>query len=241
MTDKVSKIQIGLQKSKVIVTTVNSSNYFEKSGKKRWRSIVKCNCGESFEINNNYFLRENNISCKNCKYNDDCMISIGEIFDKLTVIGYENTTDKRGRKRCICNCICGNTITIRPESLKSNKKNNCGCIVRNGTYVGKLSKDVFHKMKNNAISRNLEFEIDMKYLWELYEKQNGKCALSGVTIEFGKKTIDNRTASIDRIDSSKGYTVGNLQWVHKDINTIKWDLPCDKFIELCKLISDYNK
>ena len=44
------------------------------------------------------------------------------------------------------------------------------------------------------------------------------------------------TASIDRIDSSKGYERGNVQFVHKDINAMKWNLSLAKFMEYCKLI-----
>ena len=46
----------------------------------------------------------------------------------------------------------------------------------------------------------------------------------------------NRTASLDRIDSNKGYTIDNVQWVHKDINKMKMDLEEDVFIDNCKLI-----
>jgi hypothetical protein len=48
------------------------------------------------------------------------------------------------------------------------------------------------------------------------------------------------TASVDRIDSSKDYVEGNVQWLHKDINRMKWDLDTDKFIELCKLVANKN-
>lgn len=46
------------------------------------------------------------------------------------------------------------------------------------------------------------------------------------------------TASPDRIDSSLGYTKDNVQWVHKDVNTIKWDLSHDRFVKLCKTITE---
>lgn len=32
-------------------------------------------------------------------------------------------------------------------------------------------------------------------------------------------TYSKITASLDRIDNSIGYCLGNVQWVHKDINT----------------------
>lgn len=241
MRNRITKIFKGLKKSKITIIEPNFDSYLEKSGKKRYKSKVRCDCGNEFELNNNYLLRQKDIMCKDCHYNQNCIVSIGATFDKLKVIGFDNSADKRKRKRCVCLCVCGNKITIRPGSLKSNKQNNCGCILRHGTYVGKLSKDAFNKIKNNAKNRSISFEVDMQYLWNLYEKQNGICALSGLNIEFSMRVKDKRTASIDRIDSNKGYIEGNLQWIHKDINRMKCNFDQIKFIKLCKLISNYNK
>ena len=57
-----------------------------------------------------------------------------------------------------------------------------------------------------------------------------------MNIEFGKMRHNKSTASLDRIDSSKGYTIDNIQWLHKDINKMKWDFSQEKFLELCKKI-----
>ena len=50
-----------------------------------------------------------------------------------------------------------------------------------------------------------------------------------------------QTASLDRIDSTKSYNVGNVQWVHKDINFMKGSLSENKFIEYCNLIVKNNE
>ena len=47
----------------------------------------------------------------------------------------------------------------------------------------------------------------------------------------------DRTASIDRIDSSAGYVAGNIQFVHKHINKMKNNLDEQCFIEMCKLVA----
>jgi hypothetical protein len=46
------------------------------------------------------------------------------------------------------------------------------------------------------------------------------------------------TASIDRIDSSKGYILGNIQWVHKDVNFMKRTYSQEYFVKMCKLITE---
>lgn len=78
----------------------------------------------------------------------------------------------------------------------------------------------------------------------MFLQQNRKCALSGIDIDFKKGNDVKRglqTASLDRIDSSKGYIVGNVQWVHKDINFMKGTLSNNQFLELCNLVSKHNK
>lgn len=45
------------------------------------------------------------------------------------------------------------------------------------------------------------------------------------------------TASLDRIDSSGDYAEGNVQFVHKTINKMKWDLTDMEFRNFCVLVA----
>ena len=79
-------------------------------------------------------------------------------------------------------------------------------------------------------------------MWRLFLIQKRKCALTNKILNFGKRSRSVQcTASLDRIDSKKGYENGNVQWVHKDINKIKWDYDQDYFIEMCKLVAETHK
>ena len=44
------------------------------------------------------------------------------------------------------------------------------------------------------------------------------------SIEFIFRDSPAETASLDRVDSSKGYIKNNIRWVHRLVNQIKWDL-----------------
>lgn len=74
----------------------------------------------------------------------------------------------------------------------------------------------------------------------MYLKQNNKCALSGMSIGWSKTGL-TATASIDRIDSSEGYLMENVQLVHKDVNFMKQQFDQTYFIEMCKAIADKVK
>jgi hypothetical protein len=157
---------------------------------------------------------------------------VGEKFGTVTVIGRVGN-DRNGGVSIRCDC--GVEKAIRRGRLKTIQ--TCGA----GTHrslSGKLPGAYWANLKTNAKSRNLSFKITHEYAWELFQKQNGRCALTGRSIEIRKKSM---TASLDRKDSSVGYEVGNMQWVHKDCNKMKMEFEQEYFIETCRQISAYHE
>jgi len=88
----------------------------------------------------------------------------------------------------------------------------------------------------SAAKRGLSFSITSEYLYSVWEKQSGCCAYTGIPLELG-----TGEASVDRIDSSKGYIEGNVQWVLTKVNRMKWDSSEKEFLELCSLIVKSRK
>lgn len=81
----------------------------------------------------------------------------------------------------------------------------------------------------------LEFVLSSEYLHDLWNKQDGKCALTGVTMGFiGQKWL---SPSIDRIDSDKGYTEDNVQWVCWRANDAKSNMKNDDFVTMCLAVA----
>ena len=89
-----------------------------------------------------------------------------------------------------------------------------------------------------------EVTITPEDVENLYEKQGRICAMTKIPIDFGNLDIRHAdrkvTASVDRIDSSIGYTKENIQIVHRDINWMKNIYSKDYFIEMCKLVAKNN-
>ena len=106
-----------------------------------------------------------------------------------------------------------------------------------GQYWGNLIR--------SAKKRGILFDITHKQVFELFKKQDAKCAISGKEICLAANSQDLttgcQTASLDRIDSSKGYLGDNIQWVHKQINGSKMDLDMEIFLTMCKMVSDANR
>lgn len=212
--------------------------YTEPNGKQRRKVYVRCLCGNEFECPTSYLLRGTTTRCRDCSAMGKRVVQIGQVFDQLTVVGFSKS---RGyaHDTAVCQCSCSNTIQVRSPSLLKNKTNNCGCKVR-GLWKGHgdLSKSYFSHVRHGAKTRELDFEITMETLWKMFEQQEAKCALTGLPIKLGRH--HEMTGSLDRIDSARGYSVDNVQWVHKDVNKMKMDLDEPRFIELCTLIASRN-
>jgi hypothetical protein len=88
----------------------------------------------------------------------------------------------------------------------------------------------------------LPFKITIEYAWNLFLKQNRKCALSGEPLTMWGKINGKYTgnASLDRIDSSKGYVDGNVQWIDKKLQHVKTKLSDAEFIAICQKVAAYQ-
>lgn len=102
-----------------------------------------------------------------------------------------------------------------------------------GTYI---PYKYWRSLISGAEQRGLEFTINAVAMWETLEKNNFICAISGVLLIVSSKSKE-MTASVDRIDSDKGYTPGNVWWVHKEVNKMKWDSELKDFLAWCHIIT----
>ena len=100
-------------------------------------------------------------------------------------------------------------------------------------------KNFIASILNHAAKRkqHLGFDIDLGYLVDLYERQEGLCVLSGVKMTYtaGAGRVSTNI-SIDRIDSSKGYLRGNVQFVCDVVNVMKQDMQQKDLYGWCKAI-----
>jgi|19_taG_2_1085344.scaffolds.fasta_scaffold03178_10 hypothetical protein len=74
-----------------------------------------------------------------------------------------------------------------------------------------------------------EKNIDIDFLVELWKKQNGLCSITKYPMIHGPNSLFS--ASIDRINSDKGYTKDNVQLVCQAINFAKNKFSNEDMIE----------
>lgn len=209
----------------------------------------KCDCGNEIEkIGSQVSRLEGKLHC-GCseKKFTNTKDEVGNRYGKLTVTKYSKN-DHRQRALWICKCDCGNEIEEQGARLRRGVKTHCGC-QKSDLYKNKNIKETdlipvsyWNRVKKNAETRNFEFKISIEDIHNKYIEQNGICALSGVEM-FPPKNLHNKNpnkASLDRIDSTLGYTKDNIQWITSTINIIKSDLKENDFVEICRRVTGYK-
>lgn len=106
--------------------------------------------------------------------------------------------------------------------------------------VGAVRMSWFQSFGKSAATRGYEWNITPEFIDAMYNEQQGRCALSGLSIGWSITGWDH-TASIDRIDNDCGYTENNVQLVHKQINMLRGSLSIDEFIQLCGYVTQKTK
>ncbi len=169
---------------------------------------------------------------------------IGEKQGQLIIIDVYKK-EKNNRIGYLCKCTCGGTKCIDKKYFDQYKPQTCnskadrrrriiGSNNSNWRGCGEIPGRYLSAIKISAKNRNLIFNLKIEDLWEQYKLQNGMCAISGMQLDI------DANASIDRIDSSKGYIKDNIQWVHKHINIMKNSQTMNQFLNICRIITEYN-
>lgn len=168
--------------------------------------------------------------------------SVSEIFIKIS------GKCKRKFAKCICNC--GTEFICREDSLNKRKGcKKCGC-----TYGGKkrvldgfmaAKKTFYNSYLNNAIKRNLPFELSMEQFSKIISLNCYYCGmtpqdqsyLSKSTKKYGKFYA----SGIDRLDNNLGYNLDNCVPCCTTCNMMKKTMHVDKFLDHVLSIVEYQK
>lgn len=162
--------------------------------------------------------------------------------DKYNV-KYKNTIPNKKAGRVLsmkcCNKDCQNIVYATKIEIENNIEKFCCYDCRYSTY-SPFTKQ-FNNIKKRVKKKDFEFDLTKESIKELFEKQNGRCAITGVPLKFGEETKIYETPSLDRIDNSKGYTKDNVQWVMLGINYMKLNHSNDDLIKTLNLIVENFK
>jgi hypothetical protein len=102
-------------------------------------------------------------------------------------------------------------------------------------------KDRYFGAKNRSIKKNILFDLTVEFLENLWNNQEGLCAISKIEMTHSILQGKLRTnASIDKINPELGYTQDNVQLVCNTVNMMKSDMSMGELINFCTLIINNN-
>lgn len=205
---------------------------------------VRCKCGKEELKCLSDLKNGRSTGCKSCKARERSRkVQIGDKYKHWTVIDGPGKNSS-GSIIWLCICDCGkNKRWIQANELMNPDRcfecSECAAkrraekTVSNNGKVGELTLTRFTKLQKSAEKRGIYFELSMDYLWNLFERQQRKCAITGDLIE----SFDN--ASLDRINSEDGYVEGNVQWVTYQANVSKHTMTMEQLYEFCKKVLNH--
>jgi hypothetical protein len=112
-------------------------------------------------------------------------------------------------------CNTTNNVSVKKQSRKVTLK----------TYLNQL----YHASKKSAIKRESkgrigagEHDITLQHLQDTWDRQNGQCFYTGIPMNFNK---NEWKVSLERLDTSKGYTKDNIVLCCLELNTrSQWNI-----------------
>lgn len=209
---------------------IQDSRVSFESGK--W--IARCFCGKVsfFSTKNAAIKMLDRESCRHCKKDYRTVKNVDLNIYRNSEGKWCSTCSGCGKEQPYTRMDHAKQSELRDWQCKS-------CVAQakgfeNNKPVGDR-KRTFNKFIKSATSRGITWKLSID---EMFSCFSGKCALTGwdISIEYLCQT-----ASLDRIDSSKPYEIGNIQWVHSMVNMCKNKYDQNKFIEMCNAVANKEK
>lgn len=173
-------------------------------------------------------------------------IKINEIGNKhgRLVVVEDAGRSRKGRALWRCVCDCGNEIVVSGHVLRNGNTKSCGCLQRDACQLpfGQSSFNSLYAMyKWKAEDRELSFNLT-KEEFSFITKMN--CFYCGEEPNQEKKAPRANGGyiynGVDRIDSSKGYTMDNVVPCCSVCNKMKLNYSMREFLEHIERVHEYR-
>ena len=129
-----------------------------------------------------------------------------------------NRQIRNGRKIFYCSISCSKKTGGTSHLRQYDEENRKNLIPDNRKDEYSYLKEHFRRAKR----RSKDFNLTLSYLDKIWKEQEGKCIYTKIKLLQPDETKNyNYMASLDRIDSSKGYIEGNLQFISVSCNWLK--------------------
>ena len=157
-----------------------------------------------------------------------------------------NRKIKAGQTKFYCSLKCSGKADYKnnPSKLEKNKGNITLLKGYESNRLDQYSPFKYHanKARSRSKTRGEKTDLDVQYLKEVWDKQDGTCPYTGIKMEISRTSQDEDIkktpikASLDRIDPNIGYLKGNVEFVCYCVNVMKNDFTKDQMLNFIKQI-----
>jgi len=203
---------IGKKFGRLIVLKAGDEYKERNSIRRTW--ICKCDCGNEKEVKEAVLVR-------NKQPTRSCGCLRNEASKKNTMPVSVNTCE-----------ICGKEFEYQSNKVKKTCSDEC-FNKRRSKYLSDLSRRDYKnflkhlpaQIKKRCSKYEKETNLDIEYLLDLYDKQNGKCCMTGIEFQISNGSgVAGRSPwsmSIDKINPNGWYTKDNIRLVCLMFNLCK--------------------
>lgn len=160
-----------------------------------------------------------------------------ELLDPNLNLTKRNITTRNQDNKIINNIehgycrYCKNYIPLYKLHVNFKKRGCSKCLQdysknKKSTLSGYLSSLVTYSRRN-------KFKMTLDFLKELYIKQNGKCAYSGLQLLLPSNNNNDWVMSLERIDTSIGYITTNVCLICREFNSMDRSILSNKSSGSC--------
>lgn len=135
----------------------------------------------------------------------------GQTYGNLTVIE-RASNDARREARWICQCGCGNTVTVLGSNLRNGRQRSCGCKKRLPRSEAAFNF-LYRALRKNARERGYDWALTPEQVKDISQKPCLYCGAEPYQeIKDGYNGYNGGLTynGLDRVDNSKGYVIENV-------------------------------
>lgn len=147
------------------------------SGRSSWNCL--CECGSKCIVRADRLISGAATSCGGLECSRRYRDLHGQVFGLLMAVAREPERDSRYLLRWVCDCACGNRVSVTANALLCGRKISCGCA--RDRRLGLMPKEARAKAaasghRRRALKRGAGGSFTAAQIEDLYERQKGRCA-----------------------------------------------------------------
>lgn len=218
--------------------------------------LCRCECGVERTAPASNLKNGQANSCKNCRKNISRKDLTGLKFNRWTVVGFSHKDPWR-TAIWDCKCDCGTEAKVLGHHLTKNKTISCGCFMSDFTHnleTGRLNEPgksgfntLLARYKRSAKEYDRLFELTNEEFYKITQSDCFYCGIEPYAISNGyysneelKKHASYTYNGLDRVDTSKHYTLDNVVPSCKPCNYAKNNMSYTDFIIYLDRVTDFR-